>query len=141
LLGLEPPVKVAVVAVGVVESVADEVVGMVAVRDRLVDATGSVPAGALHRGAGAGAAPVHFQPVLVGVPLVRGVKVAVVQVVGVVAVADLAVPAAGAVHVAVVVVLAAGHPRTDPIVSLERNGVNPRQCRRCSGSRPPWASS
>ncbi len=129
------------VAVGMVEGVADEEVGVIAVGNGFMAAAGGVPAVALHRGAGARTAPVHFEPVLVRVPGVRRVQVPIVQVVGVVAVPHLAVPAAGAVHMVVVAVLAAGHLRAGRIVSLERNGVNPRQCRGCSGSRPPSASS
>jgi hypothetical protein len=117
---LELSVQVAVIAVGVVESPPDGEVDVVAVGDRLVPAAGGVPVGALHRGAGAGAAPVHLEAMLVGVPFVRRVEMPVVQVVGVVAVADLAVAAAGPVPVLVVVVLAAGHRRTGGIVSPER---------------------
>lgn len=101
--------KVAVVAVRVVEGVADEEVGVVAVGNGFVPAAGRVPAVALHRGAGARTAPVHLEPVLIGVPLVRRVQMPVVQVIGVVAVPHHAVSAAGAVLVIVVSVLAAGH--------------------------------
>lgn len=129
------------VAVRVVKGVADEEVGVVAVGNGFVPAAGRMPAVALDRGAGARTAAVHFEPVLVRVPLVRRVQVPVVQVVRVVAMPHLTVPATGAVHVVVVAVLAAGHLCAGGIVSLERNGVNPRQCRGCSGSRPPSASS
>jgi len=105
-------VQVAVIAVGVVKGASHGEVRVVAVRDRLVPAAGRVPVIALHRGAGAGAAPVHVEAVLVGVPLVGGVKVPVVQIVRMVAMPDLPVPAAGAVPVLVLVVLAAGHRRT-----------------------------
>lgn len=101
--------KVAVVAVGVVEDAADREVRMVPVRDRLVPAAGLVPLAAFHGGAGSGAAPAHLQTVLVRVPFVRGVEVPVVQVVGVVSVADLPVPAPRSVPVLVVRMLAAGH--------------------------------
>lgn len=104
--------QVAVVAVGVVEGATDDEVDVVAVGNGLVAAAGRVPAAALHRGAGAGAAPVHLEPVLVCVPLVRRVQMPIMQVVRVVSVAHLAVPAAGPVLVLVVVVPAAGHPRT-----------------------------
>lgn len=106
--------QVAVVPVGMVEDPADEEVGVVPVRDRFVDAAGGVPAAAFHGGAAAGTAPAHLEPVLVRVPLVRRVEVSVVQVVGVVPMADLAVPAPRAVPVLVVRMLAAGHAR--PIV-------------------------
>ena len=117
--------KVAVIAVGVVKGASHGEVRMVAVRDGLVPAAGRVPVIALHRGAGAGAAPVHVEAVLVGVSLVGGVEVTVVKVVRVVAVPDLPVPAAGAMPVLVLVVLAAGHRRILRIVSPEGTGVNP----------------
>jgi len=101
-------VKVAVVAVRVMKGVADDEVDVVAVGNRLVGA-GRVAAAALHRSAGAGAAPAHLQPVLVGMPLVWRVEVPVVQVVGVVAMPHLAVPAARPVLVVVIPVLGAGH--------------------------------
>ncbi len=103
--------QVAVVAVRVVEGPAHREVRVVAVGDRLVPAAGRMPVVALHRGAGLGAAPVHVEAVLVGMPVVRGVEVPVVQVVRMVAMPDLPVPAAGAVPVLVLVVLAAGHRR------------------------------
>jgi hypothetical protein len=118
-------VQVAVVAVGVVKRAADDEVDVVTVGNRFVDAAGRVPATALHGGAGARAGAVHLQPVLVGVTLVRRVEVPVVQVIGVIAVADLPVAAAGAVVVVVSVVLRAGHRSPRGIVSLERTGVNP----------------
>ena len=117
--------QVAVVAVGMVEGPSHREVGVIAVGDRFVAASGRVPVVALHRGAGAGAAPVHVEAVLVRVPLVGGVEMSVVQVVRMVAMADLPVPAAGAVPVPVIVVLGAGHRRTERIVSLQGNGVNP----------------
>jgi hypothetical protein len=118
-------VQVAVVAVGVVEGPSHGEIRVVAVGDGLVPAARSVPVVALHRGAGAGAAPVHVEAVLVGVSLVGGVEVTVVKVVRVVAVPDLPVPAAGAMPVLVLVVLAAGHRRILRIVSPEGTGVNP----------------
>ncbi len=116
--------EVAVVAMGVMQGVSDQVVDVVPVRDRFVDATGRVPAPALHRGAGAGADPAHLEPVLVGVPFVRRVEMAVVQVVRVVPVSYLAVAAAGSVPVLVVVVLAAGHGAAGRILSPGRGSVN-----------------
>jgi len=118
-------VKIAVIAVRVVEGPPHGEVRVIAVRDRLVPAAGRVPVAALHRGAGSGAAPAHVEAMLVGVLFVRRMEMPVVQVVRVVAVADLAVAAAGAVPVLVVVVLAAGHRRTRGIVSPEGVGVNP----------------
>ena len=117
--------QVAVVAVRMVKRAADGEVNVVAVRDGVVTAERAVRLAALHRGAGARAAPVHLEPVLVGVVLVRRVEVPVVEIVGVAAVPDLAMAAAGAVPVVVVAVLTAGHRRARRIVSLERAGVNP----------------
>lgn len=121
--------QVAVVAVGVVESPPHGEVRVVAVGDSLVPAACRVPVAALHRGAGARAAPVHLEAMLVGVPFVRRVEMPVVQVVRVVAVANLAVPAAGAVPVFVVVVLAAGHRLERGIVSPNGVVVNPARRR------------
>lgn len=104
--------QVAVVAVGVVKGAPHDVVHVVAVGNGFVPASGRVPVVAFHGGAGAGAAPVHIEAVLVGVSLVGRVEVSVVQVIRMIAVADLPVPAAGAVPVVVLVVLAAGHRRT-----------------------------
>lgn len=89
--------QVAVIAVRVVERLPDGEVHVVAVRDRFVSAAGRVPVAALHGRTGARAAPAHVEAMLVGVPFVQRVEMPVVQVVLVVAVADLTVPAAGAV--------------------------------------------
>ncbi len=117
--------QVAVVAVRVVQRAADGEIGMVAVGDRLVAAACPVRFAALHRGAGAGPNAVHLEPVLVGMPFVRGVEMAVVEVVGVVAVPDRAMSAAWAVTVLVAVVGPAGHASSAGIVALERAAVNP----------------
>jgi hypothetical protein len=108
--------------VRVVERAVHVEVHVVAVRD------GGVPglrvplrARALDRGAGAGAPPVHVEAVLVGVALVRGVQVPVVEVVRVVAVPDGLVAAAFAVAVGVVSVLLAAH---GGIVAPPARGVN-----------------
>ena len=68
-----------------------------------------------------GAPPVHVQAVLVGVALVRGVQVAVVQVVRVVAVPDGLVPATFPVPVGMGAVLVAAH---GAIVSRRAVAVN-----------------
>ncbi len=122
--------QVAVVAVRVVQRAADGEISVVAVGHRLVAAARSMRLAALHRRAGAGADAVHLEPVLVGVTLVRGVEVSVVEVVGVVPVPHGAMPAAGAVPVLVAVMRAAGHVPTGSIVALEGAAVNPGECGR-----------
>ena len=95
---------VAVPVVRVVESPADEVVDVVAVRHGLVTALGAVSVGgvAVH---GVGVAGrmrlVHRDHVLVHVLVVGMVQVAVVQVVDVIAVTDGGVTTAGTVAVLV----------------------------------------
>src|SRR5438067_13097150 len=103
------PVVVAVVAGGVVEVAADEIIGVVAVGDRLVAAAGAVdvalhvPAAGVRRGAGVRVGRADRQGVLAHRAVGLGVvQVAVVQVVGVAVVLDGRVPAAGAVPVLVV---------------------------------------
>ncbi len=106
--------------VRVVERPRDLVVDVAAVRNGGVAAPVTVAVSAFDRSADAGPDAVDLEAVLVGVGLVRRMKVAVVQVVGMVAVADRPVAAAGAVHVVVSVVLATGHP--DRLA--RRGGVN-----------------
>jgi len=98
-----------VIPVRVVEHGADGEVDVVAVGDRRMAARRVVTLGALDRRADAGPAAVDVERVLVGVPLVRGVEVPVVEVVGVVSVLHGAVPAIGTVTVRVVAVLGARH--------------------------------
>ena len=114
--------QVAVAGVRVVERTVHVVVHVIAVRNGRVPGV-LVPfrAGALDRRTGAGAPPVHVQAVLVGVALVRGVQVPVVEVIRVVAVADGLVAAAFAVPVGVLPVLLAAHGR---IVSRLGGAVN-----------------
>jgi hypothetical protein len=107
---------------GVVERAVHVEVHVVAVRDRRVPGADVRPAaGALHRRAGRRPAPVHVEAMLVGVLIVRRVQMAVVQVIGVVAVLDGLVAAALAVPVGVTLVLLAAH---GPIVSLHEHAVN-----------------
>ena len=101
--------QVAVAGVRVVESARDVVVHVVAVGNALVPAGDPVRLTALDRRAGDRPRPIHFEPVLVEVALVRRVKVSVVEIVRVVAVAHGLVAAARPVLVGVAVVLAAGH--------------------------------
>jgi hypothetical protein len=115
-------VQVAVRPVRMVERAVHLVVVVIAVWDedvaRLCVRAG---AGAFHRRAGAGAAAVDLEPVLVGVPFVRRMEVAVVQVVGVVAVPDGLVAAPVAVSVRVVSVLLAAHAS---ILAIRPRSVN-----------------
>lgn len=109
-------VVVAVVAVGMVEAAIDEEIDVVAVRHRLVSASGTVVvavvvgAGMFRRGATVGIRRAHVE----GVFLHRTVrllvmKVAVVQVIEVIAVADRGVAAAIAVLVVVIFVKMGAH--------------------------------
>ena len=97
--------QVAVACVRVVERSVHVVVDVVAVRD----GRGSRVTAALDRRARPRAPAVHVEAVLVGVPFVRRVQVALVQVVRVVAVADGFVAAALAVAMRVLSVLLAAH--------------------------------
>ncbi len=107
--GGQKAVQVAVACVRVVESARDVVVHVVAVGHALVSAGGPVRLTALDGRACDRTSPVHLEPVLVEMALVRRVKVAVVEIVRVVAVAHGLVAAARPVLVLVTVVLAAGH--------------------------------
>ena len=100
--------QVAVAGVRVVESARDVVVHVVAVGNALVPAGGPVRLTALDGRAGDRPRPIHLEPVLVEVALVGGVKVPIVEIVRVVAVAHGLVAAAWPVLVGVAVVLAAG---------------------------------
>jgi hypothetical protein len=108
--------------VRVVERAVHVVVDVVAVRNRRVPgARVSFRARAFDRRAGAGPPPVHVETVFVGVALVRGVQVPVVEIVRVVAVSDGLVAAAVAVPVGVLPVLLAAH---SGIVSRRGGAVN-----------------
>jgi hypothetical protein len=104
-------VQVAVAGVRVVESARDVVIHVAAMRDALVSAGSPVRLTALDGCAGDRPRAIHLEPVLVEVALVGRVKVSVVEIVRVVAVAHGFVAAARAVLVFVSVVLAAGHDR------------------------------
>jgi hypothetical protein len=103
-------VVVAVIAVRVVEVIARQVVGVVTVRDGFVTASRPVFVRSVVRAARmTGRAPPriggpHLEPMLVHVALVRMMKVAVVQIVGVTGVAHRSVPAARAVSMPVTLV-------------------------------------
>jgi hypothetical protein len=119
-------VQVAVASVRVVERTRDVVVHVVAVRDALVPAGSPVRLPALDGCAGARPRAIHFEPVLVEVAGVGRVKVSVVEVVRVVAVAHGLVAAARPVLVSVAVVLAAGHgvpPSTSSRAGRRRSTV------------------
>ena len=108
--------------VRVVQRAVHVVVDVVAVRDRRV-AGARVASGAeaFDRRAGPWPSAVHAQAVFVGVALVRRMQVAVVEVVGVVAVPDGLVPAAVAMAMGMLAVLLAAHGR---IVSRRGDPVN-----------------
>jgi hypothetical protein len=115
------PVVVAVPGVGVVQVTLDQVVGVVAVRHRLVAAVGAVLVARVVTAAVVlGRAVVRVlrvdrDDVLVHVVLVRVMQVAAVQVVGVALVLDGRVAAARAVLVRVVAVgLVIGHESSVP---------------------------
>ena len=114
---------VAVVVVGMVEVVADQVVDVVAVRHRLVTASGAVgmpgfvsrTGKGVFRSAVLGVHAANLDCVLVDVVLVRVMQVAVVQVVHVVFVAHGLVPAVRTVLMRMVLVnlvLVMGHKPT-----------------------------
>ena len=102
-------VQIAVAGVRVVEGARDVVVHVVAVGNALVPAGSPVRLTALDGCAGARPRAIHFEPVLGEVAGVGRVKVPVVEVVRVIAVAHGLVAAARTVLVSVAVVLAAGH--------------------------------
>lgn len=101
--------QVAVVAVRVVERAVDLVVDVVPVGDGGVPGGLVVPYRAVERGARRRQLPVHVEGVLVGVGAVLRVKVPVVEIIGVVAMPDLPMPAARSVDVGMVSMLVAGH--------------------------------
>ena len=101
--------QVAVVAVRVVERAVDLVVDVVPVGDGGVAGGTMVPHGTVERGARRREAPVHVEAVLVVVGAVRRVEMPVVEIIGVVAMVDSPMPAAGSVNVRMVSVLVAGH--------------------------------
>jgi hypothetical protein len=120
-VGGQESVQVAVAGVRVVESARDVVVHMVAVGNALVPAGGPVRLTALDGRAGARPRGIHLEPVLVEVALVGRVKVSVVEIVRVVAVAHGLVAAARPVLVGVAVIFAAGHDR--PPATSSRAGT------------------
>ncbi len=101
--------QVAVAGVRVVERARDVVVHVVAVGNALVPAGIPVRLTAFDWRAGDWTRPIHLEPVLVEVALVGRVKVSIVKIVRVVAVAHGLVAAARPVLVGVAVMLAAGH--------------------------------
>lgn len=106
---------VTVIAVRMVQVAVDEVVDVVAVRDRLVTAVGTVDVvgrvcAACVGGAAGRVSGVDVERVLFDSPRARVVQMPVVHVVDVVAVRDGGVSAARAVNV-IVVVVGVGHER------------------------------
>jgi hypothetical protein len=108
-------VVVTVPSVRVVKVSTDQVVRVVTVRHGFVSAAGTmrvglvVSAARVARGARRGVLPADAQGVLVGVVAVDGVKMALVQVVGVPVVLDGGVTAAGTVGVRMLVVRRMAH--------------------------------
>jgi ABC-type Zn uptake system ZnuABC Zn-binding protein ZnuA len=102
-------VEVAVVAVRVVERAIDPVVDVVSVGDGGVTAPGLMALGAVERGTGGRKPAVHLKAVLVVVGAVWRVEMAVVEIIGVVAVGDFLMSAARAVHVWMISVVGASH--------------------------------
>jgi hypothetical protein len=115
-------VVVTVVAVRVVQVTVDQVVGMVAVRHLLVATAGAVlmagvvTATIMLGRAARGVGRVHLQLMLLDVAARGVMQVAVVQVIGVVAVAEGRVAAAGAVLVRVSLVMG-GHAQVSSLLS------------------------
>jgi hypothetical protein len=101
-----------VTAVRVVEVIADQVVGVIAVRHRFVPAAAPVPviagviAAGVRRRAGVGVLGADVDRALVDVIAMRVVEMALVDIVGMVAVLDRGVTTAGTVLVLMPVVLA-----------------------------------
>ncbi len=108
-------VVVAVAGVRVVQVPGDEVVDMIAVRDRLVTATGAVDmalgvtGAAVRRRARSGVGGANLDSALIHVAVMAAVEMAVVEVVDVIAVADREMPAIGAVNVIVIGVSVVAH--------------------------------
>ena len=101
--------QVAVAGVRVVEGARDVVVHVVAVGNALVSAGGPVRLATLDGRASARPRAIHLETVLVEVAVVGRVKVSVVEIVRVVAVAHGLVAAGRPVLVGMGVFLAAGH--------------------------------
>ncbi len=110
LNNLHIAVVVAVAVVLMMQVALDEVVHVIAVRDRLVTAVRSmhvlriVIAAGVTAGTRIGVGRAHFERVLINVPLVQVMKMSVMQEVGVAVVPDLGVTAVGTVVVGVVFV-------------------------------------
>lgn len=111
---LERTVIVPVIPVWMLEMAIDEIIDVIAVRHRLMTATGTmlVPAGFVLRGAGVRIAGAHRDDMLVDVIAMHVVQMSVMQVVDMTVMADGDVAATGAVLVRMVGVrwvAAAGH--------------------------------
>ncbi len=104
-------VVVAMIAVGMVQATIDEVVDVIAVRDRLVTAAGSmhVPVAPDFRRAARRIALAHFDDMLVDTSIMWVQEMSVLQVIDVVAMADGDVPAAWAMLVSGAWIVRAGH--------------------------------
>jgi hypothetical protein len=104
-----------VVAVRVVQVTVDQVVGMVAVRNRLVTTLGTVPvsigvpAAVVVRSASPRVERAHWDPMFVHVATVGVMQVTVVQIIRVIFVLHRGVSARGSVHVGVPLVCLVSH--------------------------------
>jgi hypothetical protein len=118
---LHPPVIVTMVAVRIMQMTIDQIVDMVAVRDRLVSAAGPMLVAAFELGGAIGrVGRVNRDYVLVDMIVMNVVQVAVVQIIDVVRMAYSGVAAIGAVSVGVALVLpfsACGH-RWSPLMFI-----------------------
>ncbi|WP_446479919.1 hypothetical protein [Bradyrhizobium cenepequi] len=127
---------VAMIAVGMVQMPGDEIIDMVAMRDRFVAAARAMDVSSIMSGAAmVGRATIrvrvaHLNPMFVHMIGVRVVKMAIVQIIHVVAVPDGNVAALGSMHVVVVGMMrkvAGGHfrrPFLDSVVFASmRNGI------------------
>ena len=122
---LQRAVIVAVVAVWVVKVTIHEIIGMIAVRDGLVAAVGTMPVSGLVSpaivvgGAFGRISSVHLEPVIIHMTLVRMMHVPVVKVVGVSIVQNSGVTAAGSVLMRMTLVCFVSH-RAPPVAGESR---------------------
>jgi hypothetical protein len=101
------PMVVAVTVMGMMEMAVDQVVGVIAMRNLLVAAVGTVfmgfrmPRATVLRGAVRGISDAHFEPVLVEMIAVFAVQMAIVQVIRMIAVLNRCMAATVPVHMRV----------------------------------------
>ena len=101
---------VAVIAIGKMQMAVDEIVNVIAMRDRLVAAVGAmdmgsiVAAAVMALGAAGGVRLAYFHHMLIDMAFMRAMQVAVVEVVDVVVMLDCGMTAVGAMLVRMVLV-------------------------------------